>query len=214
MDVSKIDLYINAGMKDKNWYQECEQLFVEIYGRERLPLITKLFAATSINSSLKSNITLFRKALHEIENNLPFSDYLPGIKKQLEYVRAGEPLRGLKINAFSQAMSGDENAVVVDTWLLRAFDMDKQYGRKEWKKEHGVEVLQTRFRSSGASKKAFRDIEAWVRNRAQEMGIQPRELSAIIWTGVRSTLSRERETHYKTILKMKLYNMYETSIQT
>lgn len=204
MDISNIDKYIMVGFKDKDWYQECEQLFVEIYGRPKLNLIAKLFSATSQASSLKSNIQLFRKALHQWEKNLPFEGYLPGIKRQLNNLRSGGGLSGLKVKAFANAMSGDPNAVVVDRWLLRAFGMDKLSIRKTG--PHTGKAL-----SSGASKKQFSAIESWVRQRAKEMNLEPRQLSAIIWSGVRISMSGDRETHYKTILKHKLYNMYENS---
>lgn len=129
MDTTKIDSYISIGMKDKNWYSECEELLVSIYGRDKLQLVCELFAATSIGSSLKSNIQLFRKALHQYSNDLPFTGYLPGIKHQLERIRAGTGLSGQKIRAFAAAMTGDRNAVVVDRWLLRAFEIDNRYKR-------------------------------------------------------------------------------------
>lgn len=67
MTIDKIPLYIATGFKDKNWFAECEALFVEIYGREKLKLVAQLFAATSQASSLKSNIQQFRKALNQLE---------------------------------------------------------------------------------------------------------------------------------------------------
>lgn len=69
----------------------------------------------------KSNVTLFRR--YEIENDLPVGNYLPNIQDQLRLIRSGQPLSGRKINAFARAMAGDQNAVVVDIWLLRAFDL-------------------------------------------------------------------------------------------
>jgi hypothetical protein len=202
MDTSNIDKYIQIGMNDKLWYEECEKLFEEIYGKERLKLVAQLFSATSQASSLKSNIQLFRKALHQWDNNLPFIGYLPGIQRQLQRLRSGEGLSGLKIKAFANAMSGDSQAVVVDRWLLRAFGMDKLSIRQTG--PHKGKAL-----SSGATKKQFYQIEGWVRGKAVVLGLEPRQLSAMIWSGVRITMSGDRETHYKTILKQKLYNMYE-----
>lgn len=189
LELTDIPKYIQIGMKDKNWFAECEQLFVEIYGGHRLRLVSQLFSATSQASSLKSNIQLFRKALHQWDNHLPFQGYLPGIKNQLIRLRSGEGLSGLKVNAFANAMSGDVNAVVVDRWLLRAFKMDRAYMRHTG--PHKGKVL-----SGGATKKQFATIESWVRQ---------------LWSGVRIAQSGDRETHYKTILKQKLYNMYENT---
>lgn len=191
--------YLTLGAKDKYWYEDCERLFTEIYGQEKLPLVTKLFAATSINTSLKSNVKLFRKALFQYSNGLPPDGYLPVIKMQLEKVFRGEELSGQKIRAFAAAMSGDINAVVVDTWLLRAFGRDRKYLRKE----------SNTYRSGGASEKDFREIEAWVRMKAPDLDLHPRQLSAIIWTGVRIATNGDRQTHYKEVLKQQLFNMFE-----
>lgn len=198
MNTDKIDYYIKLGTKDKNWYEECQRLFEEHYGVERLELVCSIFAATSINSSLKSNIRLFRKALHEIENGLEFSNYLPVMKTQLERIRAGESIRGRKINSFARAMSGDKNAVVVDIWLLRAFGEDRQYRRS----------LTDRPQSGGATNRQYTEIEAWVRIRAAELELEPRQLCAMIWAGVRIDQTGDKETHYKTILEHQLFNMF------
>ena len=120
MDTSKIARYVWKGRHDIRWYHQAEELFVDLFGRDRLQLVTRLFAATSINTSLKANITLFRRALYEIENGLPVGDYLPNIRQQLEQAPAGNELTGRKINSFARAMAGDPDAVVVDIWLLRA----------------------------------------------------------------------------------------------
>jgi hypothetical protein len=130
MDTNKIARYVWIGRKDRLWYKRAQDLFTELFGAERLELVTKLFAATSINTSLKANITLFRRALHEIDNGLPIGAYMPNIRQQLEQIRAGNELTGRKINSFARSMRGDRDAVVVDIWLLRAFGMDKKYYRK------------------------------------------------------------------------------------
>lgn len=200
--MNKIDYYIKAGEKDKHWYQLTENLFVELFGRERLHLVAKLFAATSINTSLPSNITLFRRALHELDNGLPFSNYLPNIKQQLEFIRDGKDLSGQKINAFYRAMTGDMDAVVVDVWLTRAFDIETRYARKQ---PNGS----TRVRSGGVTAKNFKMVTENVQRIAHTLSLEPRQVSAMIWSGIRKTIGRNHNTRYHEILKFKLYNMYE-----
>lgn len=204
MNTDDIDKYIATGWRDKHWYEECEKTFVSLFGIDRLHLVTNLFAATSINTSLKSNITLFRKALYEIENDLPVGRYLPNIQNQLERIRSGQELSGRKIRSFAAAMSGDINAVVVDIWLLRAFKMNRQYFRQR----KGAEKGRGNMRESGASDKQYTIIESWVRDRAVQMNIQPRQLSSIIWAGVRITTSGDKQTHYKEILTSKFTNLF------
>ena len=146
-----IERYIEIGKRDLNWYADCRKVFIHLFGKNKLELVCKLFAATSINTSLKSNITLFRKALYEIENDLPVGKYLPNIQKQLYQIRAGQELTGRKIRSFERAMSGCPNAVVVDTWLLRAFKVDKNYFRQKKGAEKGRGLM----RSAGTNDKTY-----------------------------------------------------------
>lgn len=200
MNPNNLPLYYKLGAADKDWYLKHQLFFEKRFGPERLVLVTNLFAATSINSSLKSNIRLFRKALYEIENDKPFSNYLPVMKMQLERIRKGEQIRGQKINSFARAMQGDVDAVVVDVWLLRAFEQDRKYFRK----------LSERLQSGGASSNQYTVIEQYVRHQAYSMGLEPRQLSAIIWSGVRTFFTGKQETGYINILEQQLFNLFET----
>lgn len=233
MNTDKIARYVWKGKHDIDWYLQAERMFVDLFGEHRLQLVTKLFAATSINTSLKANITLFRRALHEIDNDLPISNYLPNIKQQLQQIRAGKDLTGRKIRSFAAGMSGDLDAVVVDVWLLRAFDMDKKYFRNDkiqptkdspssqmsietsgysfdsWLTPKGEPITNAgRFRSGGASDSQYTKIENYVRQEARAMGIQPRQLSAMIWSGVRIDQSGDANTRYVELLQNKMYNMF------
>lgn len=204
MDTSKIKTYAEIGSKDLNWYQDTQVVFEDLFGHERLHLVTRIFAATSINTSLKSNITLFRKAYYEIENHLPIGRYLPNIQNQLQRIRTGQDLSGRKIRNYANAMSGDKNAVVVDVWLLRAFGMDKKYFRKpkEGSKARGIN------RSSGPTDRQYTMIEDYIKKLAKKMKLQPRQLSSMIWAGVRITTNGDTETRYDRILKNKLTNLF------
>lgn len=201
-DDSRIAEFVWLGMKDMFWYHECQETFTALFGAEKLTLVTKLFAATSINTSLKSNITLFRKAYYEIENNLPIGNYLPNIQKQIDRVRQGKDLTGRKINSFARAMSGDPDAVVVDIWLLRAFNQDRKYFRNGGPHD-GT------FRSAGATDKQYTQIESWIRAEAYKRNIEPRQLSSMIWSGVRTKTNGVDETRYSSILRSLLNNLFK-----
>lgn len=198
MDVSKIHRYVFIGRNDLHWYRDCTAVFIKLFGEERLELICKLFAATSINTSLKGNITLFRRALYEYDNNLPIGRYLPNIQLQLQQVRDGKDLTGRKISSFAKAMAGDPDAVVVDIWLLRAFGENNRYFRKRSQRDQ----------EGGATPKQYTRIEGWIRQEAFCMGIEPRQLSSMIWAGVRLDTNGPDDTHYKDILERKLTNLF------
>lgn len=215
VDNDKIDLYIEKGWKDRYWYHECQQLFEDLFGKEDLILVCKLFAACSINTSLKSNLTLFRRAYYEIKHDIPIGGiknkqgqplgYLPNIQMQLERIRDGRELSGRKIRSFAAAMSGNTESVVVDLWLLRCFDQDKKYFRQTKGKEKG----RGQNRSAGATDRQYTIIEMWVRDHSKRLGLQPRELSAILWAGTRIHTNNDRTTTYGDLLKSRLVNLFD-----
>lgn len=191
------------GRNDVNWYQDCENMFIELFGEEKLWLVTRLFAATSINSSLPSNVTLFRKAYYEVENNLPVGNYLPNIRSQLLRLRYGLDLSGRKIRSFAAAMSGDHDAVVVDVWLTRAFKVDRKYLRKPKEgKSRGL------VRDGGVTDGAYTQIEEYIREESAKCGLKPREMSAMIWAGIRIDVAGNKESHYKQRLQYHFNNLF------
>lgn len=209
------------GRGDINWYSDCQAMFIELFGQEKLQLVCRLFAATSINTSLKANITLFRRAFYEIENGLPIGDYLPNIRQQLQQIREGSPLTGRKINNFANAMAGDKNAVVVDVWILRAFGQDKKYFRRSGEKTPDyIGALFTEmwssyplnkglYRSGGATDRQYTLIEAYIQEQAREMGLEPRQFCAMLWAGIRIQTTGNNQTHYREQLRYQLDNLFK-----
>jgi hypothetical protein len=185
---SNIKLYIKLGSSDKHWYRECRKTLIKIFGEQKLWLVCNLLAATSINSTLKSNISLFKKALHQLESGKPITGYVPVMLMQVERIREGKPISGRKIRNFAAAMFGDPDAVVVDTWILRAFGQ----GAKRKVKD--------RLANSSASKKQYDEIEQWITKQAIKMDIDPAQLCAMIWGGIRKHQTGDQQTRYCEIL--------------
>lgn len=202
LNTDSIAKYLWIGRNDKDWYKGCRQVFVDIFGEEEIELVCSLFAATSINSSLKSNIQLFRKAYYEIKNDLPVGNYLPVMKQQIVSIREGGDLSGRKIRSFKNAMKGDQQAVVVDIWLLRAFMQDIKHNRKVKGTDQVV------LRSGGATDRQYTAIETYIREQSAGMGLHPCEMSAMIWAGVRINQGGDRQTRYESILRHSFNNLF------
>jgi hypothetical protein len=202
MKIDNISRYVWLGRKDKTWYSDCKETLIDLFGEDELSLVTNLLAGTSINTSLKGNITLFRRAYYEIKNELPTSNYLPNIQQQINQIREGKELTGRKINSFAKAMRGDVNAIVVDIWILRAFELDRKYRRNSGPHE-GT------FRSGGATDKQYSLIESWIRQEAIYRSLLPYELCSMIWGGVRREQSGDNETRYCDILRQLLTNLFQ-----
>lgn len=114
----------------------------------------------------------------------------------LEYAREGKPLSGRKINNFAAAMAGNKEAVVVDIWQMRAFGFNT-------KRTGGDKVL-----DRSPSKREYDAIETWYKKAASTTGLQPREMSAMVWAGVRILQAGNRKSHYKELLDYHLNNLF------
>jgi hypothetical protein len=187
---SDIPRYVENGKDNRYWYSECETILLDMFGG-KARLAAEMLAATSINTSLPSNVKLFRKAWVQFHEDTPFTGYLPNIQAQLQQMRAGQSITGQKICAFRDAMCGDENAIVVDIWIARAFKVHKVYFRQESQSE----------RSAGVSKKLFNDITLYMRENAHLYDMKPREMCSSVWAGIRRETFPKEKTHYRDYLQ-------------
>ena len=76
-----------------------------------------------------------------------------------------EALRGPKTNAFARAIAGDENAVVVDVWMMRAGG----------------------FGIDSPNKTQYTDVTNAIKTVANKFSLTPRTTQALIWIMVRGS---------------------------
>ena len=69
-------------------------------------------------------------------------------------------LKGLKTNAFARAIAGDKDAVVIDTWMIKAAGMES---------------------SKGVNKKEYKELSLAVTEVANIVKLTPRTTQALIW---------------------------------
>ena len=74
-------------------------------------------------------------------------------------------LKGLKTNAFAKAIAGDQQAVVIDVWMLRAVGIEKKT----------------------PSQSLYAELARAVSAAAFEVGMTPRSAQALIWIIVRGS---------------------------
>ena len=194
--------YAALGESDKHWYRDCKRTIVKIFGEKDVRLVANLLAATSMNTTLKANITLFCKAYKILKLGGEFEGkFLPVMVSSLERVREGKELNGRKTRNFARAMRGDTSAVVVDMWILQAFDRDKYRKFKGKRDKVEREIMQS------ATVKDFDDIESWIKWKAKEINLQPRQLCSMIWSGIRKEKTKkDNPTRYCDFLINKFYS--------
>lgn len=180
-----IDNYTETGKWNKNWYKITNETITELFPGEDHELIIDLLAITSMHSTLKSNVSQFVKAYYQYKNDLPFEGYTPAVIMHLEYRKNGQPFGGRKVANFARAIKGDDQAVVVDMWMLRAFGI--------WQD------------NVTPSKREYDNIEHYIFSTCMKHNMTPVQMQASIWTGIRIQKYGSIETtRYCDVLRSKI----------
>jgi len=192
--------YIKLGSNHKSWYESNLKFIKKLFGDDWV-IVIWLLAATSQRSTIQSNVTLTLKVLRRIqegvnilgENDDP--DFLPAMVPQVVRAVNFEELGGRKIESFRRAMFGDEQAVVVDMWIAKAFGLKPRiYKGKEY---------------FSVSDKQYSEIEYSIRNYCICIDAYPRDIQAAIWVGIRQKeygdIGRIMSDTYEQCFRKKLY---------
>lgn len=102
-----------------DWYEIAHRRIVNKYGFDA-DLFADLLAATSPQMDVRENVKEAEKALERYRKGEPQEPWIPSHTNNIQRALRREPLSGPKVRAFAAALKGDVNAVVVDTWMLRA----------------------------------------------------------------------------------------------
>ena len=147
-----------------DWYKRTWEKLQAEYG-PYARLMASLIAATSPQRQVKVNLTMARKIL---EAHVSGEDWIfvPGLMNShvlnVKRILAGEPMKGFKVRAFYENLTGNLSVPTVDSWMLKYFKF------KGW-------ITPNRYKKI-ASK--------MVRN-ARAHGLKPAEYQAIIWVKIR-----------------------------
>lgn len=155
----------------RGWYAVALQTCREIAVRFDADLQRVVWAVAVLSPRISWEINL--RAVQDVlkGRRVRAGAYTANIRKAQTIIAEGrlELLRGPKVRAFAEAIYGDEDAVVVDVWTWRAY-----VGRLD-----GVpSSTPVPPRQQRAIVQAFREL-------AHELGLQARQLQAIVWLAIR-----------------------------
>jgi hypothetical protein len=146
------------------WYLEAEKVAEKVAENlgTNLEIGASVVSAFSPRERWTSNVT---KAIH-FSLNKP----VVGLPNNLKMAEASlslgfDALRGPKTNAFARAIAGDENAIVVDVWMMRA----------------------ARVGVDSPSKKQYTEVSDAIRMVAERFQLTPRTAQALIWIMIRGS---------------------------
>ena len=117
---------------NKDWYSNSFKAIKNKQGIHTDKFI-KLLGVTSPRNTVKHNLFLANKTLKYsiLSKEIDFSYGIANtqIKRNVDKVLSNKPFGGVKVNAFVKALLGDLNQVVIDTWMLKAFNLNVQSPR-------------------------------------------------------------------------------------
>ncbi len=187
---SKVGRYLWNGRSDQLWYPHAHDELIRLLPDVEPKILFNILAGTSMNTTLQSNIKLFFRALGQYKHGTKVLIKVPGMNQEIEtqfkdmfsgavyqlwYFFEHGRLNGRKISNFAGALSGDILAVVVDIWIMRVFGVDRQYRARTMEKK-----------SRSPTKKMYDAIEYYIRWAAPLLDLEPRQIQAMTWGGIRT----------------------------
>ncbi len=176
--MERIDRFYQAGIKRlpdaESWYVDTFANIQNIMSYddsgeksdELAYLFIDLLAATSPQTNIVRNTFLTSQIFAYINDAIlcktpmKFEAHLNNVCRAL----LGLPLSGQKVEAFQANLRGDDNAVTVDTWMMRVFNRD----------------------SDSPSAKEYEDLSAATRRVAKQYGVKPAQMQAALWVGIKA----------------------------
>lgn len=198
-DIAK---YLFHGWEGRNWYQRTLKAFKDELRGYDIDLFVKLFAITSPMTHFKANLTNAFRAYELFQKKKKFEkqEFLPNVTCMLNDFRSGtltftgEERNGRrKISNFARAILGDKHAVVIDSWVLEALGLSETYLYKGKEKQHTPRITE------------YDLAETYVSLLAETTGYQPRQIIAMLWSGMKRQHARFKETDTSSLLKEVLH---------
>lgn len=146
------------------WYLDAERVAAEV--------ARNLDTTLEVGASVVSAFSPRERWTNNVTKAIGFSlgNSIPGFKNNMVMANNSiafgyDALKGMKTNAFARAIAGDEQAVVIDVWMLRAVGIEKKTPNQT----------------------QYNDLVKAVKKTAFDVGMTPRAMQALIWIVVRGS---------------------------
>jgi hypothetical protein len=200
LKIDNIDRYLYKGLDCIDWYSsEAEKVINLLPEFNGLPIL-RVFAVTSMATSIEANVHQAIKALIQMKKGERFVGYLPAQEIYLNLIADGRDVPGRKIMNFIRALEGDPNAVVVDRWMCKAFDI-----------LHNRILPDGKLFYKSPSKKEYDAVEEYSVKHAYYLDIEPRQYQAMLWSGVKREFGATKNVTWSQLLiKKRGFFSYES----
>ena len=134
------------------WYEDARRAIQMQYGKRQMRRAAAVLAITSQRVHVRRNWRMAQAYMA----GFPIRA-LPRVLTNLQRWEHDHIVRGPKIGPFAKALRGDDHAVVVDIWMLRAYGLDTPTPRN------------------------VRRVERSIRRTASQTGMLPAQVQAAVW---------------------------------
>lgn len=165
ISADKLEKLALAGIDRLDWYQQATEQIVKICAQENWDVVefSRKLAILSPQVAIRRNV---RMALEYVGNGHHMGNTVRSVKRSLEIYETTGKIGGNKVPEFARALLGDDEAIVLDTWMSKAMVREIDPSVKHFARK--------------ATKLAAQKL---VRKVAKRLGISPRECQAAIWSG-------------------------------
>jgi hypothetical protein len=146
------------------WYMDAERVAAQV--------ARNLDSTLEVGATVVSAFSPRERWTNNVAKAISFSlgNSIPGFKNNMVMANNAiafgyDALKGLKTNAFARAIAGDEQAVVIDVWMLRAVGIEKKT----------------------PSQSQYNELAEAVKKTAFDFGMTPRSMQALIWIMIRGS---------------------------
>jgi hypothetical protein len=146
------------------WYVDAERVAAQV--------ARNLDSTLEVGATVVSAFSPRERWTNNVTKAISFSlgNNIPGFKNNMVMANNAiafgyDALKGLKTNAFARAIAGDEQAVVIDVWMLRAVGIEKKT----------------------PSQSQYNELAEAVKKTAFDFGMTPRAMQALIWIMIRGS---------------------------
>lgn len=150
------------GIDGRDWYLNAQRVIHEITLQTNIPTVrlSQVLAITSPRCSVSRNVRVTKQYI--TQGSLP-RDVIRSTRLALIHYEDTGEIRGQKTSAFARAILGDEDAIVLDTWMAEALGVEQKLFERKWMQ-------------SCANRR--------IRYGAYLVSLTPSQFQACVWTGI------------------------------
>jgi hypothetical protein len=166
-------------IENKNWYTNTRQAIKEHFPSDS-HLFSSLLACTSQRNSLKVNVSLALLSYEYIKNGsdpltIDYGIASPSIKGNIKRVLGGSLPSGNKIKPFTLALLGDLSQIVIDSWMVKLFNLKR----------------------NTPNKTDIKHMSTIITMLSEEFNLKPSEIQSILWVYAKRELNETNNKDYE-----------------